>query len=179
MNAQVPALRDHLTANAWRPATIGFALLYGLMLAFAVATMSFSAGDAARHYIAQLANRPPAPLPALPVVRLVEWPDIAMQRDPFQPMATSVTPASSEIESVGAADNASTSEPFQLVATYQDTGQPYVIGRATTGKLARFGVSDEVNGGAIERIDPGRVTFNSRGQRNVVKILRAGPGRVQ
>ena len=178
MNAQKIRLRDRVAVRPWRMTTIGFVLLYCLLLVFVFETISFSEEDAARRYFAQVENRPPAPLPPLPVVRLRELPDIEMQRDPFKPVVTSTKRASSEPGPAGESGT-STSAPFRFVASYRDVGQPHLLGRGTTGVLARFRVGDEVEGGVIERIDQSRVILNSNGQQHVVEILRVEPGRMQ
>jgi hypothetical protein len=165
MNAQQRGVRDRITSQPWRATTICFALLYCALLVFVFATISFSDEDAARRYIGQLAKRPPAPLPPLPVVNFIQWPDIAMRRDPFQPSATSTGRAPSE---PAAGDKLT----FRLVASYQEAAHAYVIGRSAAGELARYGVGDKVDGGEIERIDGGRVIFKSGGKQREVEILR-------
>jgi hypothetical protein len=171
MNVQKP--------RPWRLATIGFVLLYCLLLALVFAAISFSEEDAARRYFAQVENRPPAPLPPLPVVRWMELPDIEMRRDPFQPLATSTKRGPSELVLLGTSGDTPTMGPFRLVASYRDLGQPYVVGHGSTGELARFRVGDKVDEGVIERIDPDRVILNSGGHQHVVELLRVEPGRVQ
>ena len=179
MNAQKPRLRDLVAARPWRMDTIGFVLLYCLLLAFVFETISFSEEDAARRYFGQVMNRPPAPLPPRPVVRLMELPDIEMQRDPFQPMPTSTKRGPSDPGPPGTSGGTSTSEPFRFVASYLDVGQPRLLGLGTTDELARFSVGDQVDGGVIERIGSSGVILNSGGQQHVVEILRVESRRVQ
>ncbi len=79
-------MRNFVAQHPWRTAT--FVLLYGAVLASVFATMSFSAEDVAHQYVARIMNRPPMPLPPLPVVHVLEWPDMTLQRDPFQHLAS-------------------------------------------------------------------------------------------
>jgi hypothetical protein len=147
---------------AWRVAAVGFLLLYCALLAEVFSTISFSQGAAARDYIAQTANLPAKSLQALPVVRRVDWPDVVMRRDPFQALGT--------MKNAGP-----TPGPFQLIATYQDAGQTYALARITTGELARFRVGDEMDGGFVDRIEPGRVFVKNGGQARVLEALRGDP----
>lgn len=172
MNAQEPGSWDRGAAHPWGATAIGFVLLYCLLLVFVFVRVSFSEEDVALNYFAQIANRPPAQLPPVPFVHAMEWPDIAMRRDPFQSLAVSTKHASSEPQWSGAASDTPTAGPFRLVASYRDLGQPYVVGRGSTDDLARFRVGDEVDGGVIEHIDSDRVILNSGGQQHVVEFLR-------
>jgi hypothetical protein len=157
MNSRLSTL-----SYAWRVAAVGFLVLYCALLAEVFSTISFSQEAAARDYIAQTAKLAAKPLPALPVVHRVDWPEVVMRRDPFQGLATTVA-------------TGTTPGPFQLVATYQDAGQTYALARITSGELARFGVGDEMDGGVVDRIEPGRVFVNNGGQARVLEALRGDP----
>ena len=73
-----------IAAHPWLVA--GF-VLYATWLTYVVATLPFGEQNAVRQYAAQVAQRPPAPLPELPATTKVDWPDIALRRDPFAPIA--------------------------------------------------------------------------------------------
>jgi len=176
MNAQKPGLSDRVAASRWRKPAIAFVLLYCPLLAIVLATMSFSAENLARQYIAQVADRPAVPPPGLPAWRSNEWPDISLQRDPFQPLAPPTNRVPSKSERVGAIGKTAPSASFFFVASYRDVGQPYVFGRDRTGELARFRIGDRIDGAVIEHIDSDHVTLNSGGQQRVIEILRDGRG---
>jgi hypothetical protein len=92
-----------VAAHPWF--TVG-AILYLASLGGVLATMGFDEADAVRQFVAQVATQPPSePMPELPIMRHIQWPEITMQRDPFRPIAptqvphkpkTSVTPEAKE-----------------------------------------------------------------------------------
>jgi hypothetical protein len=82
---------EHVATRSWRVSTIGFVLVYFLLLGFVFKSISFSEANNARQYFAQVENSPPAPLPPLPVIRLLEVPDVELRSDPFRPLAISTS----------------------------------------------------------------------------------------
>lgn len=89
MSAQAMDRSDNNASR--RVMAVALVLIYGPMLALVCFGTSFSAVERARSTIATTMQRAARPLPALPVIRTVEWKDIEVRRDPFLPVT--MTPA--------------------------------------------------------------------------------------
>ncbi len=169
MNAQVPSLRNPIALPVRRMATIAFVLLYCPLLVLVITTLSFSEVDNAHSFVAQIASQPPAPLPTLPKVHVVRWPEISMQRDPMQPLVASTKPESAQ--SLDTPGNTDSPNAIRFIASVRDADQRYVLGRSAAGKLSRFRVGNKVDAGVITRIDPSRVILTEGGQQRSVDLL--------
>ncbi len=163
MNTRVAGLRHNIPAPRWRT-VVGSLLIYCALLTLVGSTVSFSEEDAARRFIAQLTENKPSPLPRTPTLRVAQWPDFAMRRDPFQlPTPVPQQPAESSLSS----------QPLEFVATYSDKGRAYALGHRGTQSFERFSVGDDIDGRRIERIDANSVVLTSHGQQSVVEITRS------
>lgn len=149
---------------------IGILLLYLPLLALVGSMLSFSEEDAARRFIVQISEQAPAAPSPLPVLLFTQWPDFAMQRDPFRP----ATPTTQE-QPAPVNDKSSVS-PSRFLASYRDMDHPYILVRRRAGNLERFGTGDDIDGDRIESIDVDRVTLTSHGQQKVVAISAADTG---
>jgi hypothetical protein len=167
MSDQEGGLQNHATKRSRK--VIGILLLYLPLLALIGSTLSFSEEDAARRFIVQLSKQVPTTPSPMPVLRSTPWPDIAMQRDPFQ-LATATT----QEQSPPTGDKSSGNSP-QFLASYRDMDHTYVLVRRRAGNLVRFGIGDDVDGDRIENIDSNRVTLTSHGQQKIVEISAERP----
>lgn len=83
--------RHWIAAHRWLAAAV---ILYGACLGYVLTTVGFGAEDAVRQYIAQVSGQTlHEPIPDLPTLHALQWPDVAMRRDPFQPVVRKATPA--------------------------------------------------------------------------------------
>ncbi len=162
MSNQEAGLQNHATKH-WRK-IIGISLLYLPLLVLIGSTLSFSEEEAAQRFIVQISEQAPTPPSPMPVLRFTSWPDIAMQRDPFQ-LAT----ATAQETSPPTGDKSSGNSP-QFLASYRDMDHTYVLVRRRAGNLERFGTGDDVDGDRINSIDSYRVTLTSHGQQKIVEI---------
>ena len=165
MSDQEGGLQNH-AAKRWRK-VIGILLLYLPLLALIGSTLSFSEDDAAHHFIVQISKQAPTPPSPMPVLRFTPWPDIAMQRDPFQ----LTTPTTQEQPSP--ASDKSSGNPPQFLASYRDMDHSYILVRRRAGSFERFGAGDDIDGDRIDSIGSNRVTLTSHGQQKIVEISTA------
>ena len=83
--------RHWIAAHRWLAAGV---ILYAACLGYVLTTVGFGAEDSVRQYIAQVSGQASRePIPELPTLHTVQWPDVAMRRDPFQPVARESTAA--------------------------------------------------------------------------------------
>jgi hypothetical protein len=83
--------RHWIAAHRWL--VVGM-ILYGAWLVYVLTTIGFDAEDSVRQFIAQVPGQAShLAIPELPKLRTLQWPDVAMRRDPFQPMVRGSIPA--------------------------------------------------------------------------------------
>ena len=167
MNARPQDRAQRAALSSRRVVVIALVVLYLPLLALVFLPISFSAVDEARAYVASVMQRPPQPLPPLPVMRSTAWPQVAVQRDPFLPVAAKASPAR--------AATTATANPVP-VASYADTGDnAYLIVRDAAGELARFGVGDAFDGGTIQHIESKRVILMLDGKQRAIDLRTHSP----
>lgn len=154
--------RGWLTAHPWRTAAVAVGIvLYGLLLAWTISTLSVGEEEVARRSIADIVQRPAGPVDPLPVMRYAQWPVLRLEHDPFERTAPVASPSATQEHAA---------EPMHYVATYRDSGEPYVLGRRGAGAVLRFRVGEKVDGATIARIDADRVILDAAGQQQAIEI---------
>jgi len=165
MSAPKPAPGKLIPAHPRLAALVAFVLIYCPLLGMTFSSTKFSAAADAQRRIDEITQRPPPPLPPLPVLKTFERRELVLQRDPLQPLRN---PARMP------PDESQLSPPFSFLTRYGDDGHACVVSRDNAGWLTRLCVGDKIDGGPIVRIDAASLIIEADGKQQVVEI-DAGP----
>jgi hypothetical protein len=148
-----------IAGHRWLAAGV---ILYGVCLGYVLSAVGFGEEGKVRQYIAQVSGQAlHEPMPELPKMRAFRWPEIAMQRDPFQSATRQATQSSRKptdaAQPPGEEEKHLAGKAAALIAALAATGNNYP---APAVFVKRWNLlSQELPEAQI-------ATFTSRGQEN-------------